>query len=93
MILLPEGLIEFIPEIGALISEVNDLLAAGLPPTDDALLAEGKLTANSAAVFRMLPAAIREQLLLDRDPHGNVQVWRWRPARDCSSGERQYLVE
>lgn len=74
VVLLPEGLIEFIPEIGNLISEINELLAAGVPPNDEALLAEGKLTANSAAVFRMLPTTIRDQLLLDRDPHGNVQV-------------------
>lgn len=49
VILLPEGLIEFIPEIGSLISEVNDLLAAGLPPTDEALLAPGKLTPKQAS--------------------------------------------
>jgi len=74
VVLLPEGLIEFIPEIGTLISEVNDLLAAGTPPNDDALLAPGKLSPHSAGVFRLLPPSIREQLLLDRDPHGNVQV-------------------
>jgi 6-phosphofructokinase 1 len=74
VVLLPEGLIEFIPEIGELIGEVNELLAEGCDANDEALLAEGKLKPHSAQVFRILPPNIREQMLLDRDPHGNVQV-------------------
>lgn len=62
IVLVPEGLIEFIPEIGALISELNKI--------------EGidHLTAESKRVFQGLPSEIQKQLLLDRDPHGNVQV-------------------
>lgn len=68
--LLPEGLIEFIPEMRALIAEINELLAAGTAPEELAT----KLRAQS--LFQSIPLAIREQLLLDRDPHGNVQVSR-----------------
>ena len=79
VILVPEGLIEFIPEVGTLMHELNDLLAAhdtdsnsyeGV--TEDSL--EEQLSPASRAVFNLLPDAIRAQLLLDRDPHGNVQV-------------------
>ncbi len=68
--LLPEGLIEFIPEMQGLITEINDLLAANTPIAD---LPE-KL--SSPNLFQSIPPTIREQLLLDRDPHGNVQVSR-----------------
>ena len=71
--LVPEGLIEFIPEIGRLIDALNDLLAAGVQ--DREALME-KLSPESANAFRSLPASIQEQLLLDRDSHGNVQVSR-----------------
>jgi diphosphate-dependent phosphofructokinase len=81
--LIPEGLIEFIPEMNALISELNDLLAEGTP-TAQAFshvkkshrvdwTAE-KLSSKSSVVFRSLPEGIANQLTLDRDPHGNVQV-------------------
>ena len=81
--LIPEGLIEFIPEMKILISELNDLLAEGTP-TAQAFshvkkshrvdwTAE-KLSSNSSVVFRSLPEGIANQLTLDRDPHGNVQV-------------------
>jgi len=70
--LVPEGLIEFLPEIGALIAEINSLLAEGAAESS---LAE-RLTQESAAAFRGLPERIQRQLLLDRDSHGNVQVSR-----------------
>ncbi len=80
-ILIPEGLVEFIPEIKALIHELNDSLAHH----EDAL---NKLDTNKerrefvtkllkpelASVFASLPESFAYQLLLDRDPHGNVQV-------------------
>jgi pyrophosphate--fructose-6-phosphate 1-phosphotransferase len=82
--LIPEGLIEFIPEIKALIHELNDLLVEGSPfetefkATDDDVIRRNlviaKLTQKSAVVFRSLPAGIANQLTLDRDSHGNVQV-------------------
>ena len=76
---VPEGLVEFIPEVGVLIHELNELLSRsdddsnsyeGL--TEDSI--EENLSPKSAVVFNLLPDAIRQQLLLDRDPHGNVQV-------------------
>eukprot|EP00967_Tisochrysis_lutea_P092485 scaffold133363_cov26-Tisochrysis_lutea.AAC.1 len=83
VILIPEGLIDFIPEVGALIAELNDLLAKrDESAADRSQPAEqwvvGRLSTASHAVFTLLPDAIRSQLLLDRDPHGNVQV-RFRP--------------
>ena len=78
--LIPEGLIEFIPEIKVLIAELNELMAAeeaALEPMDAeakaAFVAE-KLAGDSAKVFKSLPAGIQKQLCSDRDPHGNVQV-------------------
>ncbi len=70
--LVPEGLIEFIPEMRVLIDEINHLLADG-GDAEPAALAE-KLSDESARVFRGLPRKIQEQLLADRDSHGNVQV-------------------
>ncbi|XP_026193476.1 uncharacterized protein LOC34617665 [Cyclospora cayetanensis] len=67
VILLPEGLIEFIPEVGVLIGEINTIVAVGE-------FDKAKLTPESRAVLEMLPAHTQQQLLLDRDPHGNVQV-------------------
>jgi pyrophosphate--fructose-6-phosphate 1-phosphotransferase len=82
--LIPEGLIEFIPEMKILISELNDLLAEGHATADQfKAIADDKaksdfvianLTKESAKVFASLPAGIAKQLTLDRDPHGNVQV-------------------
>jgi pyrophosphate--fructose-6-phosphate 1-phosphotransferase len=77
--LIPEGLVEFIPEIKALISELNDLLAhapEGRPAAELAEEVAGKLSPASRAAFDSLPWGIRLQLLADRDPHGNVQVSR-----------------
>ncbi len=72
VILVPEGLIEFVPEINALLKEINEILAGGTDATPAAVA--DALSANSAALFNYLPASIRKQLLADRDPHGNVQV-------------------
>lgn len=81
--IVPEGLIEFIPEVKVLISELNDLLAkeeaaySRLADFDAQFeFITGKLSGASAAVFRSLPSDIQKQLLMDRDPHGNVQVSR-----------------
>jgi pyrophosphate--fructose-6-phosphate 1-phosphotransferase len=83
VVLVPEGLIEFIPEIKVLIGELNDLLAAhesvfnALKTEDDRLLyVSAKLSSDSALVFNCLPAVIKLQLLADRDSHGQVQVSR-----------------
>ena len=80
VVLVPEGLIEFIPAIKALIAELNDMLAAN--QKDFELIADDKkidyvlqhLSAENAAIFRSLPETVSRQLALDRDPHGNVQV-------------------
>ena len=81
--LIPEGLIEFIPDFKSLIAELNDLLAkegeayAALASNDEkASFIASRLSASSAAVFATLPMEIKMQLTMDRDPHGNVQVSR-----------------
>ena len=84
VVLIPEGLIEFIPEVGALIGELSDVLAHDhdgpnefekLVGLDAQLAWLGKhLKAANAAVLNSLPADIQRQLFLDRDSHGNVQV-------------------
>ncbi|MCH5149301.1 MAG: diphosphate--fructose-6-phosphate 1-phosphotransferase [Spirochaetales bacterium] len=82
VILVPEGLIEFIPEMKVLIAELNDLLAKKADEFAKVAAAEQtdwiakNLTAASANAFTSLPAAIKAQLCMDRDPHGNVQVSR-----------------
>lgn len=79
-ILIPEGLIEFIPAMKKLIAELNDLLAHNddfnALETDDEKrqYVKGLLSAESSQVYRDLPKGIARQLTLDRDPHGNVQV-------------------
>lgn len=72
IILVPEGLIEFIPEVKNLIQELN-VLAAKEKDLELEKVA-GKLNKDSRACFEILPEDIRKQLLLERDPHGNVQV-------------------
>ena len=81
VVLVPEGLIEFIPEMKVLIGELNDVLAANADefnaiakPEDKIAYISGKLSAASANVYAQLPTAIQLQLSMDRDPHGNVQV-------------------
>jgi diphosphate--fructose-6-phosphate 1-phosphotransferase len=72
VVLVPEGLIEFVPEINVLLSEINELLAHGTPNSVAAVA--DALSLASAGVFSYLPPSIKQQLLADRDPHGNVQV-------------------
>ena len=78
--LIPEGLVEFIPEIKVLIAELNDLLATNagavenMDKAEKVAFAASKLSAASAKVFTSLPGGIQIQLCNDRDPHGNVQV-------------------
>ena len=81
--LVPEGLIEFIPEVGHLISEVNDILAENEKYfstlntfEDQSEWVNQKLSRDASYVFSSLPNDIQRQLLMDRDPHGNVQVSR-----------------
>ena len=80
VVLVPEGLIEFIPAIKKLIAELNDMLAANQADFDlvaddhkiDYVLAH--LSEENASIFRSLPLSVSRQLALERDPHGNVQV-------------------
>ncbi len=80
--IIPEGIVEFVPEFSVLIAEINELLAGekteafNALPTWDAKYAfiEAGLTKESMAVFAILPQSIQQQLFLERDPHGNVQV-------------------
>ncbi|CAD5165093.1 pyrophosphate--fructose 6-phosphate 1-phosphotransferase subunit beta [Musa acuminata AAA Group] len=72
VILIPEGLIDFIPEVQQLIAELNEILAHDV--VDKEGLWKKKLQHQSQLLFEFLPQAIQEQLLLERDPHGNVQV-------------------
>ena len=80
--IIPEGIVEFVPEFSVLIAEINELLAGAkadafnaLPSWEDkyAFIKAG-LTEASMAVFAILPQSIQQQLFLERDPHGNVQV-------------------
>ena len=80
--IIPEGVVEFVPEFKSLIHEINDLLAGAKADAFNALpnwkekyaFIQNGLTAESFAVFAILPEAIQQQLFLERDPHGNVQV-------------------
>lgn len=79
-VLIPEGLIEFIPAMKKLIAELNDLLAHNddfnaLRTNDEKRqYVKGMLSPESSEVYRDLPKDIARQLTLERDPHGNVQV-------------------
>jgi diphosphate-dependent phosphofructokinase len=81
IVLIPEGVIEFVPELKLMISDLNECMSDTyfntLNDDDDKhqFLAK-KLSAASAQAFSTLPAAIQRQLMMDRDPHGNVQVSR-----------------
>jgi len=80
--IIPEGIVEFVPEFSVLIAEINELLAGekteqfnALPTWKDKYaFIEAGLTKESMAVFSILPESIQQQLFLERDPHGNVQV-------------------
>ena len=79
-ILIPEGLIEFIPAMKKLIAELNDLLVqnddfnALVSDDEKREYVKGMLSHDSCEIYRSLPKGIAKQLTLDRDPHGNVQV-------------------
>ena len=80
--IIPEGVVEFVPEFSVLIHEINELLAGAKADAFNALpswsekyaFIEKGLTKESMAVFAILPQTIQQQLFLERDPHGNVQV-------------------
>ena len=80
--IIPEGVVEFVPEFSTLIHEINELLAGSKADAFNALpnwsekyaFIEKGLTKESMAVFAILPQGIQQQLFLERDPHGNVQV-------------------
>lgn len=80
--IIPEGVVEFVPEFKSLIAEINELLAGAQGEAFNALesweekyaFIEKGLTTESMAVFAILPQTIQQQLFLERDPHGNVQV-------------------
>ncbi|MBR5316687.1 MAG: diphosphate--fructose-6-phosphate 1-phosphotransferase, partial [Lachnospiraceae bacterium] len=80
--IIPEGVVEFVPEFSVLIHEINELLAGSKADAFNALptwadkyaFIEKGLTKESMEVFAILPEAIQQQLFLERDPHGNVQV-------------------
>ena len=79
-VLIPEGLIEFIPAMKKLIAELNDFLAhngeefAAVEKAEQRQYIIDHLTAENAAIYASLPEGVARQLSLDRDPHGNVQV-------------------
>ncbi len=77
-VLIPEGLIEFIPAMKKLIAELNDLLAtseaASVEADNQRNWIMGKLSAENAAIYASLPEGVAKQLTMERDPHGNVQV-------------------
>ena len=79
---IPEGLIEFVPELKTMIANLNDIMptlekdskyTSGSDAEKIAII-ENTLSSENASVFKSLPALIKSQLLMDRDPHGNVQV-------------------
>ena len=80
--LVPEGLIEFIPEFKKMIANLNDVMAKvesdekyqNAPLRERFSMIEGMLEADNAKVYASLPEMIKAQLSMDRDPHGNVQV-------------------
>ena len=80
--IIPEGVVEFVPEFSVLIAEINELLAGSKADAFNALptwadkyaFIEAGLTKESMEVFAILPQTIQQQLFLERDPHGNVQV-------------------
>lgn len=82
IVIIPEGVIEFVPEFSTLIAEINELIAGNKTEKFNKLPSWEKkyefiingLTKESTKVFEVLPKDIQQQLLFERDPHGNVQV-------------------
>ncbi len=82
VVIIPEGIVEFVPEFSALIKEINELLAGSKTDEFNAIASWKEkvnfimngLSAEAYAVFEILPRTIQQQLFLERDPHGNVQV-------------------
>ena len=80
--IIPEGIVEFVPEFSVLIAEINELLAGKKTEEFNALpdwsakydFIKSGLTKESMEVFALLPEFVQKQLFLERDPHGNVQV-------------------
>jgi pyrophosphate--fructose-6-phosphate 1-phosphotransferase len=77
-VLIPEGLIEFIPAIKKLIAQLNDILATpeaqNLGRSEQIDFVKTHISKENLEVFNSLPTSVARQLALDRDPHGNVQV-------------------
>ena len=79
---IPEGLIEFIPELKSMIANLNDIMPSlekdssysNGSDAEKIAIIENTLSSENSSVFKSLPALIKSQLLMDRDPHGNVQV-------------------
>lgn len=82
VVIIPEGVVEFVPEFSTLIAEINEMLAGSKADAFNALptweekyeFIKNGLSKESMAVFEILPQGIQQQLFLERDPHGNVQV-------------------
>ena len=77
-VIVPEGVIEFIPAIKKLIAQLNDVLATpeaqNLGRSEQIDFVKQHISEDNLAVFNSLPTSVARQLALDRDPHGNVQV-------------------
>ena len=79
---IPEGLIEFVPELKSMIANLNDIMPSlekdskysNGTDVEKIAIIENSLSSENSSVFKSLPALIKSQLLMDRDPHGNVQV-------------------
>ena len=79
---IPEGLIEFVPELKLMIANLNDIMPSlekdakysNGSDIEKIAIIENSLSSENSSVFKSLPALINSQLLMDRDPHGNVQV-------------------
>ncbi|MCQ2739482.1 MAG: diphosphate--fructose-6-phosphate 1-phosphotransferase [bacterium] len=79
---VPEGLIEFIPELKSMIANLNDIMStlesnsaySNGTDAEKISIIENTLSSENSSVFKSLPSLIKSQLLMDRDPHGNVQV-------------------
>lgn len=79
---IPEGLIEFVPELKTMIANINDIMPSlekdskysNGTDAEKISIIENSLSSENSSVFKSLPSLIKSQLLMDRDPHGNVQV-------------------